>query len=236
MGFVGNVEKKIEGAVSAVFARAFRGDVQPVEITARLLKELDGEAQLLSRDKKLVPNDFLVGLSIQDYARLFPYSRTLNEEIVGELRDYATQRGYVFNGPIAIHYEQRKDLPTGRFTVTSDALAQVTPGEEPSTTAVRRAVLVLEVNGVRHPLNPPGLVIGRGTEADLRINDPGISRVHAEFIVVNTPEGQSIRIVDRGSTNGILVDGRKVLEADVVDGTRIDVGKTHLLVHAPAAG
>lgn len=234
MGFIGKVEKKIEGAVSAVFARAFRGDVQPVEITARLLKELDNEAQLLSRDKRLVPNDFLIGLSVQDYARLFPYSRTLNEEIVGELRDYATQRGYVFNGPIAIHYEQRSDLPTGRFTVVSDAVAQVS-GQEPTSTQVRKAALVLEVNGVRHPLNPPGLVIGRGTEADLRINDPGISRRHAQIIVTNTGEGQTIRIVDLGSTNGIVVDGHKVREADVVDGTKIDIGTTHLLVHAPAA-
>jgi pSer/pThr/pTyr-binding forkhead associated (FHA) protein len=43
-------------------------------------------------------------------------------------------------------------------------------------------------------------------------------------------------VVDLGSTNGIIVDGRKVREADVVDGTRIDIGTTHLLVHAPAAG
>jgi len=235
VGFIGNVEKKIESAVSAAFARAFRGDVQPVEITARLLRELDSEAQLLSRDKRLVPNDFLVGLSVQDYARLFPYSRTLNDEIVAELREYAIQRAYVFNGPIAIHYEERKDLPTGRFVVTSDAVAQVTHGEDPSTTQVRRAALVLEVNGVRHPLNPPGLVIGRGTEADLRINDPGISRRHAQIVVTGTGDAQTIRIVDLGSTNGITVDGRKVREADVTDGTRIDIGSTHLLVHAPAA-
>src|SRR5665811_1859025 len=214
VGFIGNVEKKIESAVSAAFARAFRGDVQPVEITARLLRELDSEAQLLSLDKRLVPNDFLVGLSVQDYARLFPYSRTLNDEIVAELREYAIQRAYVFNGPIAIHYEERKDLPT---------------------TQVRRAALVLEVNGVRHPLNTPGLVIGRGTEADLRINDPGISRRHAQIVVTGTGDAQTIRIVDLGSTNGTTVNGRKVRQADVTDGTRIDIGSTHLLVHAPAA-
>ena len=235
MGFIGNVEKKIEGAVSAVFARAFRGDVQPVEITARLLKELDGEAQLLGHDKRLVPNSFVIGLSGQDYARLFPYSRTLTDEISGELRDYATQRGYVFSGPIAIHYEQKHDLPTGKFTVTSGAVAQVTPGQEPSTTQVRQAALVVEVNGVRHPLVPPGLIIGRGTEADLRINDPGVSRKHAQIIVTGTGDEQSIRIVDLGSTNGITVNGQKVREAVVLEGTRIDIGTTRLLVHAPAA-
>ena len=67
MGFLGKVERRIEGAVNGVFARAFKGDVQPVEITARLQKELDSEAQLLSREKRLVPNDFLIGLSVHDY-------------------------------------------------------------------------------------------------------------------------------------------------------------------------
>lgn len=233
MGIFGRVEKRIEGAVSGAFARAFRGDVQPVEITARLCKELDSEAHVLSRDKRLVPNDFLVGLSRQDYARLFPYSKTLNAEIVPELRQYAGDRGYVFNGPIAIHYEERPDLPTGRFTVDSEAVAQVeSPGS--SQTAIRRAALVLEVNGVRHPLQPPGLVIGRGTDADLRINDPGISRRHAEIVVSGTGDEQSIVIRDLGSTNGITVNGRKVREAVLTEGSKVDIGTTKMLVHAPA--
>ncbi len=234
MGIFGRVEKRIEGAVSGVFARAFRGDVQPVEITYRLCKELDSEASLLSREKKLVPNDFLVGLSKQDYARLFPYSKTLNAEIIPELRQYAGERSYVFNGPIAIHYEERPDLPTGRFTVDSEAVAQVLSDDAASPSAIRKAALVLEVNGVRHPLQPPGLVIGRGSDADLRINDPGISRRHAEIVVTGTGADQTIVIRDLGSTNGITVDGRKVREAPVVDGTKIDIGTTKMLVHAPA--
>ena len=64
MGFLDEVEKSIEGAVSGVFARAFRGEVEPVEIAGRLQRELDSEAQILSRDKSLVPNDFVVRLSL----------------------------------------------------------------------------------------------------------------------------------------------------------------------------
>ena len=60
MGIFERIEKKVEGAVSHAFARAFKGDVQPVEITARLQRELDAEAKLMSRDKRLVPNDFTV--------------------------------------------------------------------------------------------------------------------------------------------------------------------------------
>ena len=72
MGLFDKVEKKLEGAVNGVFARAFKGDVQPVEIASRLQRELDAEARLLTRDKRLVPNDFQVHLSQHDYDRLAP--------------------------------------------------------------------------------------------------------------------------------------------------------------------
>src|SRR5829696_2332112 len=86
MGILERFEKKVEGAVSAVFARTFKGDVQPVEITARLQRELDAEAKLMSRDKRLVPNQFSVHLAQSDHDKLSPYAKTLNTEIGAELR------------------------------------------------------------------------------------------------------------------------------------------------------
>jgi len=77
-------------------------------------------------------------------------------------------------------------------------------------------------------------VIGRGTEADLRINDPGISRRHAQ-IRVNTAGPQvQIDIVDLGSTNGIVVNGHRVQQAALQEGSRIEIGSTRMLVHAPS--
>lgn len=137
MGVFDNLERKLEGVVNGAFARAFKGDVQPVEITARLQKELDAEARLLSRDRRLVPNDFTIGLSRHDYDRLVPYSRTLNSDIIPQLREYAANAGYVFNGPVTIAYELEANLPVGRFTVESQAVAAAaTPA---TTTAIRRA-------------------------------------------------------------------------------------------------
>ena len=49
MGVFDRVEKKLESAVSGAFARAFKGDVQPVEITARLQRELDAHRRVLGR-------------------------------------------------------------------------------------------------------------------------------------------------------------------------------------------
>ena len=274
MGIFERFEKSVEGAVSGVFARAFKGDVQPVEIAARLQRELDTEAKLLSRDKKLVPNDFTVQLSPHDHDKLAPYAATLTRELGDELRSHAADRGYVFSGPIHIDLTLDAKLPTGRFTVASEAVAGVTapdaeaprdrapaparatapapvrapqptperdaasafarPGTPDEGPRSRRGELVLEVNGMRHPLSPPGLVIGRGTEADLRINDPGISRRHAEIRVGQSADG-SIDIVDLGSTNGITVDGQKVRHAILHEGSRIEIGTTRMLVHDPSA-
>ena len=265
MGIFERFEKKVEGAVSGAFARAFKGDVQPVEIAARLQRELDAEAKLMSRDKRLVPNRFTVHLSSHDHDKLAPYSGTLTSELAIELKDHAREMGYVFNGPIAIAFELGSNLPTGRFTVDSEAVAgamtadddlgsrrsgaprpkasrpapaPATPIRPSSRPSVRptssRDALVLEVNGTRHPLQPPGLTIGRGTEADLRINDPGISRLHAEIRVGGVPTAPQIDIVDLGSTNGIIVNGQKVRQAVISEGTRIEIGSTRMLVHAPA--
>ena len=116
MGIFGRFEKKVEGAVNGAFARAFKGDVQPVEIAARLQRELDAEAKLLSRDTRLVPNEFVVGLSPHDHDKLAPYSKTLTSELATELKHHAGEMGYRFNGPIRIHFELSPTLPVAPVT------------------------------------------------------------------------------------------------------------------------
>mgnify|MGYP002714292869 FL=1 len=235
MGWLHNVERRIESAVNTVFSRAFRSDVQPIEIANRLQKELDAEAKLLSRDKRLVPNDFTVTLSSHDYDELAPMAKAINDDVIPELRRHASEHGYVFNGPISIGYECDETLSVGRFRVSSESVANVAEAGGPaSTTMIRRAPLVLEVNGVRHPLMPPGFTIGRGSEADLRINDPGISRIHAKVVVTENQAGDVIvRIEDMKSTNGIIVNGERVSNCELDDGSRIEIGSTRMLVHSP---
>lgn len=228
MGVFDKAERKIDSVVGKVFARAFKGDVQPVEIAAGIQRELDAEARLLSRGRKLVPNHFLIGLSKHDYERLYPYARTLNAEILPGIREHAAERSYVFSGPIAIEYEHKDSLPTGQFSITSEA-TEAEHNEDPD----QPRKLVLEVNGVRHPLVPPGLVIGRGSESDVRLNDPGVSRRHALVTVAGTPQRPVITIEDLGSTNGVVVNGTKVSKAALREGARIELGNTRLLLHAP---
>jgi hypothetical protein len=225
-------ENKLEQIISGVFARTFRSAVQPVEIASALNREIDNSAQILSRDRRLVPNNFHVELSTTDHEHLEELGPQLNRELTEMLREHAAQQSYVFTGPVSIAFDEREDLSTGRFRVRSAALAKVTPVSERSVsdTAVRRASVILEINGMRHPLDPPGVVVGRGSEADLRINDPGVSRRHAEIRVEADDQRTEVSVVDLGSTNGMLVNGSRVKRATLDDGGTIKIGNTTMTV------
>lgn len=82
----------------------------------------------------------------------------------------------------------------------------------------------IEINGTRHQISRPTLVLGRSTDADVRIDDPGVSRRHCE-IRTGTPS----TIQDLGSTNGIVVDGQHTTRATLRDGSRIVVGSTTVI-------
>ncbi|EST26241.1 FhaA domain-containing protein [Streptomyces niveus] len=100
------------------------------------------------------------------------------------------------------------------------------PGAMPGA-QVRRWI---EINGNRHQISRPTLVLGRSTDADVRIDDPGVSRRHCE-IRTGTPS----TIQDLGSTNGIVVDGQHTTRATLRDGSRIVVGQT-TIVYRQAEG
>jgi hypothetical protein len=255
-------ERRLEGIVSGVFARAFKGDVEPIELAAALKREIDNTARILSRDRRLVPNHFTIELGPDDFERLNAYGRTLNHELANELRDHADIQRYTFSGPIDIELVQQDELPTGKFRVVSETLGtpqrrpdpyqppepqpyQQEPYVPPNPPPVvpqyqqpqppapqqqpRRGhpQVMLEVNGRRRPVNPPGVVLGRGTDADIQINDPGVSRRHAEIrLMPEGPGGIRVVMVDLGSTNGTLVNGRRTSEAELVDGSTVRIGNT----------
>ena len=112
MGGLQRFEQRLEQAISGVFARTFRSAVQPVEIAAALQRELDNKAQILSRERRLVPNAFDVELSQTDLDRLAPvvYRRPdkvsqlldaageLSDRVGGTLRDHGVNMGRMVDG------------------------------------------------------------------------------------------------------------------------------------------
>ncbi|MCQ4083227.1 DUF3662 and FHA domain-containing protein [Streptomyces sp. RB6PN25] len=110
---------------------------------------------------------------------------------------------------------------------TGQAPVSRLPGTADPSGTTRRWI---EINGTRHQISRPTMVLGRSTEADVRIDDPGVSRRHCEIRA-----GSPSMIADLGSTNGIVVDGQHTARATLRDGSRIVVGST-TIVYRQAEG
>jgi FHA domain/Protein of unknown function (DUF3662) len=80
------------------------------------------------------------------------------------------------------------------------------------------------LDGRRHELGKRRVVIGRSRDCDLTLDDPNISRRHAE---IRLEEG-AYWVVDLGSTNGIEVNGSRVERAELEHGDLIVLGRTSL--------
>ena len=119
MGVFDRFEKGIERAVNGAFAKAFKSEVQPVEIASQLRRAADERAAVVGRGRTLVPNSFVVELGSTDHDRLYDYEDELSKEFANNLRAHAEQQGYAFVGPVTVQFEEVPDLATGLFRVRS---------------------------------------------------------------------------------------------------------------------
>jgi len=119
VGVLDRFEKGIERAVNGVFARAFRSEVQPVELASALKREADDNASVVGRNRTIAPNDYVIELGPADHRRLAQWEDALGDELATVLNDHALQQRYAFVGPVRVKFDRAEDLDTGVFRVRS---------------------------------------------------------------------------------------------------------------------
>ncbi|MDO8106156.1 DUF3662 and FHA domain-containing protein [Isoptericola sp. b441] len=223
MGILDKFEKGVERAVNSAFAKTSRGDLKPVEIASALRRELDDRAAVVGRDRTVVPNEFTVELSPTDLAQVEGWGAdTLADELATTVTEHAGRQRYAFVGPVTVTFVEGDTLDPGRFQLRS---ATVRGAVAPATSAASSRHPMVDIDGQRYLLTGPVTVIGRGSDADIIVDDPGISRRHLEIRV--TPDG--VIASDLGSTNGTYVEGHLVPAATLVDGNTVTIGRTQIL-------
>jgi hypothetical protein len=243
VGVLQRFEHRLEGMVEGAFARAFKSELQPVEVASAVQREMDDRAAIVAQGRTLVPNDFVVELAHTDYERLEVYADSLGIELSTLAREYAREQGYSFVGPVQMRFEGVPELTTGTFRIRSGVIRGTTieDGEirRPASDLPRPSGNLngkprLLVSGPDHgadgstrtyDLTAPITILGRGTDCDLRLVDPGVSRHHAELRV----EDGEVVLVDLGSTNGTFVNGQPVRRVVMTDGTQVTLGRTTLV-------
>ena len=219
MSVLDRFEKSVEGAVNGVFAKFGSKDLQPVDLSSALEREIDAEAMPVGRDRTVAPNEYRFKLSTPDFDRIEQWgSETLANELADNLTQYAKSQHYAFVGPVVVIFEEDLDLTKGSFTLSSES---VQGNAVPRTTDEQsQDDPMLEINGNQYLLTKEKTVIGRGSGCDIIIDDPGISRHHMEIDI--TPNGVIAR--DLGSTNHMYIEGHQVPVATLLDGNTITIG------------
>ena len=214
MGLLDSFERGLERAVNGTFARTFKSGLQPIEITAALRRELDTKAAVVSRDRILVPNRFTVRLSHGDYERMTEIGPVLIDQLTQLVQQHATAQHYQFAGGISITLAEDPALTEGVVQIDSDSV-KGTVSWNP----------VLDIGGKRYPITQPRTVIGRGSDADITIDDSGTSRKHVEILW----DGTRAQVNDLGSTNGSSLNGERVTKAPLPPDSVIDIGRTRIV-------
>ncbi len=243
MGILDNVERGLEKLVRGAFSKGSRSQVQPLEIATALRKELDNRSLVLSQGRTLAPNVFTARLSDSDFDLAQQWGSALAEELCDIVIAHVDSQQYSLQGPVRVSFEHDPELKAGVFEIDSSIEKRTVargPAGPSAPAAPRRQPTryqpILEVDGQRYSINSASIVLGRSSEADILVDDTGVSRRHLE---IRAQDGR-IYAVDLGSTNGSYVNGQRVNgQAELTDGSTISMGRSRLtfrLVRAQNGG
>ena len=254
------IEQKIEALFEGVFGRAFRTNVQPVELARKLAKEMD-DHKTVSVSRVYVPNEYTVYLSEADRAQFEGYEESLRSELEEYIVEHAKREDYALLTPPRVLLETDDDLAVGEFGIATRMVqprraqraadepeGQVEPGAtmiykpktppqateaaSPVELGVEREVAVLTWEGRTLRVDKRRVLLGRSRECDIQVEDPNVSRRHAEL----RQEGSTYWIVDLDSTNGIEVNGRRVKRSKLESGDIFTVGSTDVTFRTEREG
>jgi Protein of unknown function (DUF3662)/FHA domain len=249
MSVLRSIESKLESLFEGVFGRAFRTNVQPVELARKLVKEMDDHRNV-SVSRVYVPNEYTIYLSPGDRTQFENYEEQLKGELSDYLAEHARRENYVLLTPPRVQFETDEDLDVGVFGIATrmvqtaksleapesdgepnatmvykpGAVPQATEAASPVDLGIQREIAVLTLNTERHEITKRRVVIGRSKDADVQVTDPNVSRRHAEL----RQEGATYWLIDLDSTNGVEVRGKRVKRVKLEDGTRFTVGSTEI--------
>lgn len=243
MKWLSGVEGALEGVFEGALTRIFRPRVQPAEIAKRLERSMEAN-QTIGVGKVYAPNSYEVRLSPRDYEAFSRYRTSLERELTAYLQDTARDLGLTLVTRPTVRVVSHDDVKPGGVHVSS-WLQDVEQGETPhgleftQPIAVQRTrqrepqaatltVVAGRQNGERYPLSPGRVRMGRGLENQIVLEDPRVSRHHAEVY----QRGAEWFLRDLNSTNGTYVNGYGVRERALESGDRISLGGVELVFHS----
>lgn len=226
-------ERLIEGSLT----RLFLGQLHPRAIAVQLARALEDAASAhkttpLAEEEKAVPSAYLVKLHPEDYADIAERCAEIEATLADHVLELARQGGLILVGMPRVTLQPDVSVPRLSAVVQADpsdvdrrfhtqAFERRELAPEPPP---RPAWLVVE--GRRNvPLTQPLITLGRRLDNDIILDDPRVSRQHAQL---RYRYGHYV-LYDLGSSGGTRVNGVPVQECLLQSGDVISLAGVELI-------
>jgi hypothetical protein len=208
-------ERRLERLFEGVFAKAFRSGLEPVELGRRLVRQMDRDRKVGVSGRKVAPNHFTFQLHPDDLAQFAASAEPLCRELEDAAREHAREEHYQLLGRIHVELVPAPKPSAGTFELVSEIRAA--PGGRPVGSIVLQ-------DGRRVPLGDRPVTLGRLDTCDVVLDDPTVSKAHAEIRRDGEGDGDGFEIFDLESRNGTRVNGYGVARQRLQDGDEIHLG------------
>ena len=202
-------------------------ELQPVELAGIVNQEITRFQNELSPSEKV---EFLsIVLYPHDYKRLSKFENLLVDGLENLMRKSGELKRIDFIANTKIKIIKDSNLETGVAkalpVITFESPIETYVKEIEIIETIQTKVFILDINGLKKNLQQGIYTIGRGTDVDIQINDPGISRKHLSIHV-----DEVVTVTDLNSTNGTFLGTEKVTELLVEDSITFRVGVTEISI------
>jgi len=237
-----HLEARLQALIEGSAARLFPGYYQQTDLVSRLIEAMQenmhsGNSAGAGREPS-APNLFTLMMHPSE-ARSLLENRTLTDVLSHTIREAGTEAGLHFASPPIVRIEAHDEVPPGEVRVLArnsrENLPQTTDlvleDEQAADILPPNAFLI--VDGTRiFSLDQPVINIGRRSDNQLVIDDPRISRVHAQLRAVR---GHFV-IFDLNSTGGTFVNGKRIRQNTLFPGDVISLSNLPLVFGQDESG
>jgi hypothetical protein len=227
-----SLERQLEGLVERALPRLLGSRLSAPVLAGQLARTMEDGLRWDDRGKGLAPDQYALTLHPEDVNTLLSQAPDLRDELARGLAEAARSQGYLMAAgpevtlaadPTLARWDVRvvawhRSRPL-EFTQGMPREARTEPGYVP-------AGAFLIIDGGRHfPLDRPVVNIGRRLDNQIILEDPHVSRTHAQLRVRDA----RFVLFDLGSTAGTQVNGRRVQQHVLQAGDVVLIGASTLV-------
>jgi hypothetical protein len=230
-----NFEALAEHLIEGSFGRIFRIPLSSGDLARLLARSMEDEQRARPDGQALFPNRYWIHLNPSDYDDFGDELQQMREELALFVHRIAEESGGWIDGPAVVTLHATDSVSGGQIVVRAGYAGNADPPVETrefevlSTSEEDPKFWALKSQSRTFRLGEPVIRLGRALSNDVILDDPQVSRRHAQL----RWRSGSYHVSDVGSTYGVKVNGQPLEQGQefrVESGDRIALAGVELVV------